>query len=1146
MMITPAMMEQLGGKRGKPRGPDMTNVVITETAAADDFDGASTLEASLGDWDDGRKKKKKKDKSKTKSNHDGTAAQLESFDASYAAFRVGNERLQVTADAVQAYIEGLQHLCEGHDLVATRMMEALGQIDTLAAAVHEYHDMSSWSRTADPNSKASRMQEMMETLVHDPIECHLKTRQELAARMGRAKKKEQAQLMDEMKTFEESLPNVMNKPFEALRRMQIEFMSTAARATAGGADPGLGDISISTAMTDRGRGLTGKTGFTPRPGAHTEGAVSEGVPPEARALVEGVPEARQTKEDIWSNITAQRWDGPAIDTKLLGSTPCLGLFAQLGWRDAQPTLFVALKNSSTLEISGICVEVVHSTALQVSCKKPLGVAKLAPGAEKRVCATLVLGGAAAASSEDEFDSFFGERDAVTTLDDDATASNPRGVESWAVDPTCTSVSSITIKVSNSLEVTTVDVALPYHLFLKGHSKLRWAEFVELWNSPEPAPEPQSRADELEPDDGTTNIRVRIEDPPEIIGYTRFDPDTNLDVMRQMLLADPALKRKLPAEWVFVKKGAPVGKKAETKWRVADIVPNAVIRDKSRPPLDEDTLQARASMSSPTPADRTTPVQKEPIPERVFTCPCGETEARVASALAVGGVILVGRLEEGKRDALLLFFARASVDVYFLLQVSCASGETAGSCTCTVRGPNTALFDVFEKCVRALLSTTFGIVEIQEIRGAGQSYYGNFGGVSFEDAQDGRGNDDGCEYHDYGDTSVEQTIFDWLASHGHESEVEGTCAALLEAGIAKDEWLQELIGIKQDGVLDQFIRSVSHHEEKKSRSAPSENGTGGYDYGDYGGASLEEALGGAGGYDYGDYGGATLEDALGDGFERGGDDDENRYDFGDYGGVSLEDALGGGDDWGGFRDSSAGGSGGSSLDRSAPPSPMNKGEADDMFDADFAAFDDGDGFGAARTGGGRTLTQNSSSRSLMSDGATPESEAAFGVFEADFGDPAGPALDVSLQRGPDSHVFDPDFIAEAAKSNGSSAGGLPRSGLGSYDAVWAAEQRPGFRSGRRGSTDSAGSHGSCRSSGSHRSSVSSRSRPMSAPGTPKRITMIAGSGTIEQLEALSAVPVSHDGADEIGRDFDEDTSFYDEVSRTDISASRGSPTVSDYD
>ena len=66
-------------------------------------------------------------------------------------------------------------------------------------------------------------------------------------------------------------------------------------------------------------------------------------------------------------------------------------------------------------------------------------------------------------------------------------------------------------------------------------------------------------------------------------------------------------------------------------------------------------------------------------------------------------------------------------------------------------------------------------------------------------------------------------------------------------------------------------------------------------------------------------------------------------------------------------------------------------------------------------------------------------------------------------------------------------------------------------------------------------------------------MIAGSGTVEQLEALQTAPASHDGEDEIGRDFDEDTSFYDEVSRTEPSspsgaarASRGSPTVSDYD
>eukprot|EP01048_Picozoa_sp_COSAG05_P005728 COSAG05_NODE_348_length_10944_cov_10.258368_11_plen_51_part_00 len=35
----------------------------------------------------------------------------------------------------------------------------------------------------------------------------------------------------------------------------------------------------------------------------------------------------------------------------------------------------------------------------------------------------------------------------------------------------------------------------------------------------------------------------------------------LDVVRSSLLADPSLAPKMPAEWVFVKKGAPVGKKA---------------------------------------------------------------------------------------------------------------------------------------------------------------------------------------------------------------------------------------------------------------------------------------------------------------------------------------------------------------------------------------------------------------------------------------------------------------------------------------------------------------------------------------------------------------------------------------------------------
>ena len=1155
MMITPEMMEQLGGKRGKARGPDQSNVVIEESSgAADEYGGAGTLEDSVGDWDDGRKKKARKAKAKKSLSPAGD------YDAAYAAFRAESERLQVTADGVHQYIQGLRSLCEGHDRVSAAMNESLGQIDALAEPVREYHEMSSWSRTSDPNSKASHMQEMMETMVLEPIVRHLETRRELEARLAKAKKKDHELLLDEMQTFVESLEHVMNSPFEALRRMQIDFMSEAARAT-GGIDAGIADVSLSTAMTARGRGLTGKTGFTPRPAPEDE----EGVPPVGGGdISEGVPSRSPRRQGLDDSIfiTAGSWGGPEIqDAKLDDTIPCLGLFAQLGWKDAEPTLFATLKNSSSLEIRGICVEVVQSSTFPVACKKPLTVARLAPGAEKRLTATLALGGAAASEpAADEFDSFFGERD--ETLEDDVAGEGPRNVESWAVDRSCTSL-SVTLKLTNSLQATTVEVQLPYHLFLKGHSKLSWAEFLELWNPPEPQPEPQSEPTDYmhEPDDGTTKICVRIEDPPEILGYMRFDPDTNLDVMRQMLSADAAFNKKLPDEWVFVKKGAPVGKKAESKWRVADTVPNAVIRDKSRPlpdeaALREGQLQLRTASLSPAPSrsvSSNSTGRKATIPERIFFCPCGNGDAGVATALGVGGLTLVGRLEVDKDEVLLLFYARVIANVHLLLQVSCGSedGRVSEACKCVVRGPRTDLFDVFEDCVRSLLGSTAGFVEIQRILGAGEPYYGDFGGVSFEDAQDGRGNDDGFEYYDYGDTSVEQMVHDWLTREGHGAESDGTCSALLEAGIPKGEWLQELIGIKQDGVLNAFVKSVNHHEEKKSRSAASDSGggAGGYDYGDYGGASLEDAFGGADGdgYDYGDYGGASLEDAL------GGGGDGDGYDYGAYGGVSLEDAIGGGDDWGGDDDGFGSGSGGCN---SAPPSPMRDAEGDDVFDADFAAFDDGggDGFGSAddsgrfRLGQG-ALTQNTSNRSLVSDGATEDTEAAFGAFEADFGDGDGfdafggndgkqDSLAVSLQSGPDSQVFDADFVAEAERAASAYPMGVPSN--------WAAGQRPGFRSGRRGSTDSGGSNGSRRSSGG--TSSGARSRPTSAPGTPRRITMMAGSGTVDQLEALSLAPASYDGGDrdEIGKDFDEDTTFYDEVSKTEVSVSRGSPTVSDYD
>ena len=47
MMVTPEMMEALGAKRGKARGPDMTNVVVSE-ATEDSYAGSSSLEEAVG------------------------------------------------------------------------------------------------------------------------------------------------------------------------------------------------------------------------------------------------------------------------------------------------------------------------------------------------------------------------------------------------------------------------------------------------------------------------------------------------------------------------------------------------------------------------------------------------------------------------------------------------------------------------------------------------------------------------------------------------------------------------------------------------------------------------------------------------------------------------------------------------------------------------------------------------------------------------------------------------------------------------------------------------------------------------------------------------------------------------------------------
>ena len=854
MMITPEMMEQLGGKRGKARGPDMTNREISDADGQEDYGGAASLEEAVGDWEGGRKRKRKKAKAKMKQ-------QVDRFGAAYAEFRAENDRLQATADSVRSYIGGLRQLCEGHERVAAEMKGALGQLDSLSEPVREYHERSSWCRTSDPHSQASHMQELMTTTVLEPIARHLETRRELEARLGKGKKKDHQALLDEVATHAESLPGVMNSPFEALRRCQIDFMALGAKLTGGqaGQDLGLGDIEVATAMTERGRGLTGKTGYTPRPTHEPEPEPpSEGIPPTAGAA-EGVPPSggQLVGPDVWSDVTAGSWRGPEVDLEgdqLGGPISGLALFGQFGWQDGQPSLFATLRNFSKVEISGVRVEVLQSD-LQVACKRPLDVGTMAPGAEKRLCATLALGSAAAAGQpakpaepalEDDFDSFFAERDEALPLDTEQTE-DKRSLDSWAVDPESASL-KLSVKLSSSLLVTTVEMPFPYQLLLQGHSPLSWREFLELWSGPtrlpEPEPEPEPE-EQQEPDDGTTKICVRIEDPPEILGYTRFDPDTMLDVVRQMLMADPKFNSKLPARWVFVKKGAPVGTKAEAKWRVAETVPNAVIRDKSRPLGDGEWPGPAAS---PGPGFAASPGGLMPVssdssgwaeaglkedggdrdggsvPESEFVASTRcTTDVSVVEALAVGGMTLVGRLEVGKTEVLLMFFARVAEDVHFLLQVTreeVGDEAAAGRCKCVLRGPKPELFATFECCVQALLSSRSGFVEVQRHLGGGEPYYGDWGGVSLEATQDGAGNDDGFEYCDFGELTVEQTVSDWLTRHAYGKLSDGTCAVLVEAGIEEGEWLQELIAIEQDGQLAAFMSSVAKHEERKQSSAKS--------------------------------------------------------------------------------------------------------------------------------------------------------------------------------------------------------------------------------------------------------------------------------------------------------------------------------------
>lgn len=293
MMVTADMMEALGGKRGKPRGPDQTHVVVSEETE-DSYAGASSLEEAVGtDWEDGLKGRSARKAQK--------ARQKALYDAAYEKLRSANENLNGVVSAIQNYVGGLEEMCDGQAATASTLLNTLSSVEALAEPVREYHDIAMrWCDTSVPTSTCARMQQSLDTMVLQPILAHVELRRDLELRMEKAKKKKDhaLALIEEVNVLAEAMPAVVHGPFEALRRCQIDWHSSVAVQMGGGDESSA--PSLTAAMTDRGRALTGRTGRTPRsPHASSTGSGGGWDDAESGGLPATPTEPPQATADMW-------------------------------------------------------------------------------------------------------------------------------------------------------------------------------------------------------------------------------------------------------------------------------------------------------------------------------------------------------------------------------------------------------------------------------------------------------------------------------------------------------------------------------------------------------------------------------------------------------------------------------------------------------------------------------------------------------------------------------------------------------------------------------------------------------------------------------------------------------------------------------
>jgi hypothetical protein len=747
MMVTPEMMEKLGGKRGKARGPDMTNVVVGEGGLeGTSYAGMGSLEEALGGWDSGRSRGRRHKKAQR------------DLGTSYRSFRAENDRLEETVQALRGYRGGLRRLCESQETVAALLVAQVGAHDSaIREVVQEFQEASMpWCSTSDPRSLFTRMNTMIESVVIEPIAAHLvrvalactsarrlyasrlalpprdvtlgaearnqtlqEVRREVEQQLSKVKKGEELQQLEqETAVFAEALPSTIRWPLEALRRCQIEFMASAASAMSGEDE----SVSQAAAMSERGRALTGRSGLTPRPAKLSNADERQQTSPRGAGsplvVVPQSPSQMPRSQQLWSGAADVNWLSPPLAVALgncSSISPRLTAAGRWGWVDGslKPVIFVRVRNLASVRVDAICIEIASSSS-QLQLATPLQLAYLCTGEEAHACVPLEQRRDIGAgnedtpqASDDAFDSFFGARD-----DDVRVAEIPRGQPGSAR----SLQSNVTIQLSSSMDPSVqTELRLPCQVVL-APKPMTYGDFQQLWSL-------YGAAIAGQPPELSSGITrcIRVEDS-HVVGYAQFSSGVKLQDVRQELESSSKFAT-LPSTWVFVKGRAPVSQKAENKWRVCDLDgPDVVLRGKSSSQHFGDGATSTMLDTSTGSASQTHEILK-PKPaccsfEVLVSRRISSSVANMVQILRSAGLYLISHVETETQTILLLSSTVDDDDVVVLLQLEIArqSIQAQGSasapdghaiCSCEARGTQpagcTVLMESFETCVRSFLA-----------------------------------------------------------------------------------------------------------------------------------------------------------------------------------------------------------------------------------------------------------------------------------------------------------------------------------------------------------------------------------------------------------------------------------------------------------